>query len=242
MVNKISKKQFTDLLLSDIGDKLVAIIAETTTPTPAKASGTVKILFLAANPNDTVGLRLDEEVREIETKVLLAQKKDQLILVKKGAVRIGDLQFHLNQERPNVVHFSGHGTNEGRIVLEDNSGHARAVPPKALARVFKVLKDNIRCVVLNACFSLDQAEAISQHIDCVVGMSSSIGDKAAIVFSTAFYLGIASERSIKNAFDQGINELMLWDIPEEHIPRLLSRRNTDPSRIFLLASTSPRAL
>lgn len=193
-----------------------------------------KILFLTANPKSVVKLRLDEEVREIEQKVMLAQKKDQIILVNKGAVRIGDLQLYLNQERPTVVHFCGHGTSEGRIVLEDNSGNPRAVPPEALARVFEFLKDNIRCVVLNACFSSEQANAISQHIDCVVGMSSSISDKAAIAFTSAFYLAIASERSVRGAFDQGKTELMLCEIPEEHIPQLFVRRNIDSSEIFLL--------
>ena len=42
-----------------------------------------------------------------------------------------------------------------------------------------------------------------------------VSDKAAIAFSTAFYLALASARSLKNAFDQGINELMLWGIPDE---------------------------
>lgn len=194
----------------------------------------VKILFLAANPRDTVRLRLDEEQRAIEHKILLAQKKDRIVIVNKSAVRVGDLQLYLNQEKPTIVHFSGHGSHEGRIILEDNSGKARPIPPPALARVFEILKDNIRCVVLNACFSHEQARAITQNIDCVIGMSSSISDKAAIAFASAFYLAIASERSIRNAFDQGINELMLWEIPEEHIPQLLTRSGVEPSKIFLL--------
>lgn len=133
-----------------------------------------KILFLAANPKNAVKLRLDEECREIEHKILLAQKKDRLILANKGAVRAGDLQLYLIQEKPDIVHFSSHGTKEGRIILEDKSGNLRPLPPEALTRVFKVLRDNIRCVILNACFSMEQARAISKHIDCVIGMSHKI--------------------------------------------------------------------
>jgi hypothetical protein len=70
-------------------------------------------------------------------------------------------------------------------------------------------------------------------------MSSSISDRTAIAFSTAFYVAIASERSLKNSFEQGINEIMLLGIPEGHIPRLLSRDNVDPSQIYPLASISP---
>lgn len=200
-----------------------------------RKSKIIKILFLAANPKDTVSLRLDEEVREIEHKIMLAQKKDQLLLIKKGAVRASDLQLYLNQERPTIVHFSGHGTDEGRIVLEDIIGNPVTVTSESLARVFKTLKDNVRCIVLNACFSIDQARAINQHVDFVIGMSSSIKDKAAIAFSSAFYLALSSERSIRNAFDQGINEVLLAGFSEEeNTPKLLCRDDIDPSKVFLL--------
>lgn len=200
-----------------------------------RKSKIIKILFLAANPKDTVSLRLDEEVREIEHRIMLAQKKDQFLLIKKGAVRASDLQLYLNQEKPTIVHFSGHGTTEGKIVVEDKMGNSIVVPSKALARVFKTLKDNVRCIVLNACYSVDQAIAINQHVDFVIGMSSSINDKAAIAFSSAFYLALSSGRSIRNAFDQGINEVLLAGFSEEeNNPILLCRDNVDPSKVFLL--------
>jgi len=197
----------------------------------------ITILFLAANPKATVTLRLDEEVREIEHKILLAQKKDELILVKKGAVRASDLQFYLNQVRPTIVHFSGHGTDEGQIVFEDKNGNAFPVSSEALASVFETLKDNVRCIVLNACFSLEQARAINQHIDFVIGMSSGINDEAAIAFSYGFYLGLASERSIENAFKQGINEMKLLGFSgDDNTPKLLCKDNVKPSKVFLLSS------
>lgn len=200
-----------------------------------------KILFLAANPKNTVKLRLDEECREIEHRILLAQMKDRLILVNKGAVRVGDLQLYLNQEKPDIVHFSSHGTKEGRIILEDKSGYPRPIPPEALTRVFKTLRDNIRCVILNACFSMEQARAISKHIDCVIGMSHEIRDVTAITFSSAFYLAIASGRSVQNACEQGVNEIMLAGIPEEYKPKLLVRKNTDPSKVILLKAEAGQA-
>jgi len=89
-------------------------------------------------------------------------------------------------------------------------------------------------VALNACFSSEQAKAIAENIDCVIGMSSAISDEAAINFSTGFYLAIASGRSVQNAFYQGLARLKLEDIPEEHIPRLFVRNNSDPSKIFVV--------
>lgn len=220
---------------SEIEIKLSSTPKMKTRRSPAKKSKIIKILFLAANPKSTVSLRLDEEVREIEHKIMLAQKKDQLILIKKGAVRASDLQLYLNQERPTIVHFSGHGTDEGKIVLEDKMGNPVTVPSEGLARLFETIKDNVRCIVLNACFSLEQASAINKHVDFVIGMSSSIKDEAAIAFSSAFYLGLSSERSIRNAFDQGITELLLLGFSEEeNTPKLLCRDSVDPSHVFLL--------
>jgi hypothetical protein len=236
-VNKVTKKEFANLLVSDIGSKLVNISSDIRNANP-KIGGVVRILFLAANPKDTDSLRLQEEIREIENRIALAQKKHLFELIKEGAVRVDDLQFYLSQESPDIVHFCGHGTEEGQIILEDKNGEAVAVPPKALTRVFKVLKGNIRCVILNACFSYPQAYAISKEIDCVIGMSSSIRDDAAIAFSSAFYLAIASGASVKSSFDQGITQIMLLGIPQENIPQLICRKGINPSKIFILNASS----
>jgi len=221
-LNKIDRKLFVDNLPNLQLKKI------------SKPRFKPKILFLTSNPKRTNPLRLEQEIRDIEQKIALCNIADKIVLVKKGAVRIGDLQYYLNQERPTIVHFSGHGSELGEIVLEDNEGRARTVPPRALARVFRVHKDDIKCVVLNACYSFDQADVIRKHIDFVIGMSTSIGDEAAIAFSSAFYSALASGRSIKNAFDQGINEIMLWGIPEENIPKLLTRDGVNPSKIKLI--------
>jgi hypothetical protein len=232
--NRISKKDFATILVSDVGDKLMRVTENLRKTGAQKPTEPVTILFLSANPKDTDGLRLEEEIREIEQSILRAQKKDRFNLIKKGAVRVSDLQFYLTQDKPAIVHFCGHGNQQGQIILENNIGQAISVPPAALERAFKAIRDNVRCVVLNACFSYAQACAISKHIDCVVGMSSSIQDEAAIAFSSAFYLGIASGASVKVAFDQGITEIMLWSIPNENVPRLICRRGINPAKVFLL--------
>ena len=65
-------------------------------------------------------------------------------------------------------------------------------------------------------------------------MSSAITDKAAISFASAFYLANASGNSVQKAFDRGITEIMLWNIPDEDVPQLLCRDTVDPSKILLL--------
>jgi hypothetical protein len=72
-------------------------------------------------------------------------------------------------------------------------------------------------------------------------MSSSISDEASITFASAFYLALAMEKSVREAFDQGITELALWRIQDEDKPQLIIREGTDPSVVFLLQPKSTEA-
>ncbi len=193
----------------------------------------IKILFVSANPAGTQQLKLDEEAREIEAKIRAAEHRDSLELITKWAVRPDDLLQSLNQHRPHIVHFSGHGSPTEEIVLLDKLGKPKPVSKEALVHLFRALKDNIRVVVLNACFSEPQAEAITGEIDCAIGMMREIGDDAAITFAASFYRAIGFGRSIKEAFDQGIAALHLDGSLEGKTPVLLSGKNTAPDKVFL---------
>ena len=199
-----------------------------------------KILFLAANPDDTDHLALDEECRSIDQKIREADHRDSLELINKWAVRADDLLQYLNQYAPNVIHFSGHGTETSEIVLKDDQGGSKPVSSAALKQLFTALKGNIKLVMLNACYSRSQAEAIVQVIDCAVGMKTEIGDSAAIAFAASFYRAIGFGASVKDAFEQGRTALMLEGIPEEDTPTLLVRKGADPSSLFLLANEKSR--
>lgn len=193
-----------------------------------------KILFLAANPSGTTQLALDEECRQITEKIRAAAHRDSLELITRWAVRPEDLLQHLNEHRPHVVHFSGHGTATEEIVLLDKDKNPKTVPASALKQLFATLKDNIRVVVLNACFSKQQASAITEVVDCAIGMNKAIGDDAAIAFAAAFYHAIGFGRSVKVAFESGKSALMLEGIPEEKTPELLSKTGVDPAAIVLV--------
>lgn len=195
------------------------------------------ILFLAANPAGIHQLRLDDEIREIEVKIRAADYCDTLELISKWAVRPTDLQQALLQHHPHVVHFSGHGNPAGEIILKGSDGKPKPVGKNALKGLFTALKDNIRLVVINACYSKHQAEAIVEAIDCVVGMKAMVSDEAAIAFAAAFYRAIGFGLSVQNAFELGRNELLLNGIAGEDIPELLSREGVDASQIFLVQKT-----
>ncbi len=194
----------------------------------------MKILFLAANPVDVVTrLRIDEEIREIGQKIRMGTLRDQLELVSEWAVRAGDLQAVLLRHQPDIVHFSGHCSPSSGIILEDEAGNRKVVSKKALADLFGILKDNLRVVVLNACYAKDQAQALTSTIDFTIGMNAAIEDRAAIVFAAHFYQSLAFGRSVEEAFKLAVNELSLEGIDLAHVPELLVRdgANAAESRI-----------
>ena len=179
-----------------------------------------RILFLAASPKDMPPLRSDEEMREIREMLQLGRYRDRFRLESAQAVRLKDVGQALFDHHPRVVHFSGHGRTDGSLYLEDGSGCSKPASAAGLAELFKVHKDSIECVIVNACDTLLLAQAISQHIEYVIATQSEIGDTVAINFSTGFYQGLAAGEPVTTAFAQG-RGFALAHAPDEDVAVLL---------------------
>jgi hypothetical protein len=200
----------------------------------------VKVLFFAADPlsrppdGGEPRLLLDEDVREIRSKVRAAEHRDALEFDYHLAARPDDLLQGLNETHPQVVHFSGHGGSQGLLLMDPQDGWAHYVNADALAQLFRAFRGDIHLVVLNACFSLPQAEAVAEVVGCAIGTSGAISDAAAIAFGASVYRAIAFGHSVKTAFDQGCAALALSHPSERDCPRLVARRGVDPGRIVLV--------
>lgn len=212
-------------------------------------NNSLRILFLASNPQDTTRLRLDEEIRTIQERLRASQHAENIQLIPELAVRRADLSDALLRHKPHIVHFSGHGDSEGLLYLEDEHGLKQPVAANAIAGLFKILAENIRCVVLNACYSQEEAQAIGEHIDCVIGMPTTILDPASIAFAGGFYRGLGWGQSIQTAFELGCNEIDLAGIDQITKPVLFHRAGINPGNIFLVTEitetdekTAPKVL
>lgn len=191
------------------------------------------ILVLAANPKGTPPLRLREEVRLLQLGLERSGYRDRFAIEERWAVTAIDMRRALLDDcKPQIVHFSGHGTGsensenelsstkpEG-LIFEDDTGQPKLVSGEALASLFALFSDQVECVVLNACYSAVQAKAIAQHIPYVVGMKQVIGDKAAIEFAIGFYDALLAGRSVEFAHKLGCNAIQMAGIPEHLTPQL----------------------
>jgi hypothetical protein len=205
----------------------------------------VRVLFLAANPAETIRLRLDREIQAIGRALQASGLHDCFELQQSWAVGPAEIQDSLLRYRPDIVHFSGHGEKEG-LVLEPSSGLRQlkientAVPAPAapdsvrsLAELFELARGSIRCVVLNACLSEMQAKALAEHVECTMGMSTFIDDTAAIGFAWAFYHALGQGESVRKAFDLACVQAKLAGSGSNGEPRLFANRSDPEALVFI---------
>jgi hypothetical protein len=93
----------------------------------------------------------------------------------------------------------------------------------------------VKLVVLNACYSEPQAEALAAHVDCVVGMGGWFSDAAARSFAIGFYGGLGERESVAVADDQGCAAIGLEGGAEADRPRLKVRSGVDATQLVLAA-------
>ncbi|MDH5670647.1 MAG: tetratricopeptide repeat protein [Myxococcales bacterium] len=199
-----------------------------------KPSSSATVLFLAANPMESARLAIDREQRDIEKKLHAARYRDSINLKSKWATQADDLQDALLREEPTIVHFSGHGAGAPGIVLHGADGESeQLVSGEALQHLFRSLKGRTRIVILNACYSRVQAEAIVREVDFVIGMEASIDDESARVFSAAFYRGLAFGKSVETAFELGVNAIRLPGLPDDEAPVLLVASGASPDDVLI---------
>ena len=101
-----------------------------------------------------------------------------------------------------------------------------------LKRMFGLFEKDVDCVVLNACYSQQQAQAICSTKTYVVGMNKAIPDEAAIKFAKGFYQGLGEGNDYDFAYENGrvmmssqgnVTTQSSTQSPEARIPELWYR-------------------
>jgi HEAT repeat protein len=200
----------------------------------ARSARTITVLVASANPLDTDRLALDEEVRELTAGLRGTPARDVVDLRTAWAMRPVDLLVELNEHRPAVLHFSGHGMADGRLVFVDTANNAKPVDAAAIASTLATAGDSVRVVVLNACFSSELAVSLTKHVDVAVGMDRPVGDEAARIFARVFYSALGYGHSVGRAFEQGRAALMLEGFDEHDTPQLAVKDGVDPFELTLV--------
>ncbi|MEA5553292.1 alpha/beta hydrolase [Anabaena cylindrica UHCC 0172] len=181
------------------------------------------ILILAANPINTQKLQLEKEAELIRERLQENEIGRQYIVKDEATACIEDLSKYLLQYEPIILHFSGHGNSNGEIILNNRQDQAQVVSIETLAELLSTVGGRIECVVLNACFSLEKADAIAEQVSCVIGMDKEIDDESALRFAGGFYRGLGFGRGYYSAFELGRNEIKILQLPDNQVPHFITR-------------------
>lgn len=211
----------------------------------------LRVLYLTANPEaDDVTethadgsttttsryLRLDREIREVQLTLRGAKYRDLVAVEHRPAATAEDLIDALNDIRPHLVHFSGHGWSGGIVFdngsLEDPQKHP--VEFDLLAQVLQATSTPPRVLVLNACETLDGADLLLPAVPVIIAMSDTIDDTAAIVFARRFYAAIASAQPVGIALAQAQAAMRLTTPDDADLPQVAVRDDIDADSLVLV--------
>jgi len=210
------------------------VVHELRAPKPER----LRVLILgAASEGD---LRVGREQSRISTAVRHALHRDRLELDVRPSATTGDLLDGIGRFRPHVVHFSGH-SNRDLIVFEDdvdepNSGVV--VKAEVFARALAATDEPPLLVLLNACESAPQAEALVDGgtVPFAIGMSDEIDDVDAINYAAQFYASVANGQSIASAHAAGCVALELAGLAGSDLPVLFAAPDADAASVCLVSA------
>lgn len=191
-----------------------------------------QVVYASANPTNTTHLAVKQEAQRIMQGLAKLRLGHAFNFNLQHDVTFNTLDSVLDF-KAEIVHFSGHGTKDGWLILNDDAGKAHTVDPRDVADLFGVLRHNIRLVVLNACYMSAQASQLIKHIDIVVGTTRAVTDDAAIAFAVKFYERLAKRDSVYEAFEVARLLPPLAKLGPSDTPLLLSKLGVSPDRIKL---------
>lgn len=200
----------------------------------------VRVLIVFANPRGTSPLQLGTEDRAIRESIKLSRYRDNISLQTCHASTIHDLRRALLDHEYQIIHISGHGTDTG-LMLEDELGGNSVVPQQALADLFQVYSPPLKCVILNACYSLSQGQLTSLGVPFTVAMEGPISDNAAIEFSRGFYDAIGAGRDIEFAYEEGCRTASLA-APDAHFLSNIFKDTQQSDAGSMITPISPLAI
>jgi hypothetical protein len=176
---------------------------------------------MAAAPDDKIYVNVIKEGTEIQQ--TLDGQRDKFQFIHRLGITKDHFLDDLERYRPDILHFSGHGTEHSSLVFQDGD----ELSSEQLEKTFQSLPFKISVVFLNACYSKHQARSISKYVDYIIGMKKPVSDEAAIIFSSKFYKSLLKNINYKEAFSDAIAYLSYYLESESSIPKLITSHGFD---------------
>ena len=157
------------------------------------------VLFLAATPDGAAPLEVDKECAEVIAAIRGVFGNRAWALLPFTDITLDAWIEKIALYKPDVLHFSGHGTIWGLPVVEGDE-------PLVLEPLVEQIRGSrIRGVVLNACHSGRLARSLVEQtgVSWAIGTSKAVNDAVAVQFARGFYQGLGLGEEPAVAFARG---------------------------------------
>ncbi|KAN0066685.1 hypothetical protein V8E54_015228 [Elaphomyces granulatus] len=171
-----------------------------------------KILLVMANQQLET---LDKELQALQQALKRSKFESSFEVFTARSCAPSDLLHAIGDHNPIILHVCGHGDPNG---LTFDGAEATNVALLDRLFSFATLHGAIG-VILNACYSKNQADAIVEVVEQVIAMDGPLSDDSAIDFTTAFYGALGEGESFPSAFEAAVALLGVAD--DTLHPRLL---------------------
>ena len=197
---------------------------------------TINILFLSAVPTGAPPLELNTEYRKIEDALEDGPNTSRFRIFRHARIQRQELERTLSTFQPHIVHFAGHGTPGGSLLLEAPDGQRWDLDRDTLRTIFRAYAQSVKLAVLNACHSELAANVLREVVPYVLGNAVEVFDSHALTFSQTFYSALFQGESLHKAFRLACKEVEKTDAARALIPQLLTTPSCpDPRNVKPLA-------
>jgi hypothetical protein len=165
----------------------------------------MRVLFVSANPESTMQLQLNDELRRFQHSVSGHRVKMTLL----PAAQPEDIRIALKSKEFDVVHFCGHAEDEG-ILMRNRAGAEVLVEVDELLPLFQE-QSSLQLAVLNACNTGTLADALKDNVGTVIGTTRKLDDRAARTLTKVFYASLARNESVASAYSEAMDAVKRFD-------------------------------
>lgn len=188
-------------------------------PISIPSSRSLLTCFFGASPVDQKRTYIEFEVEEIRKCLGGMQASNGILFESSMASSTQDIVQTIMVQSPDIVHFAGHGNEDGIFVMDENN-KSELLTNDMLEDICLLFSEVVNCVVFTSCFSKHQGEIIKKAIPYVLGTNAKVTSGQATLFSSRFYEALNNGKSIEFSFG--------------YAQMLAINKGYDPSGIFML--------
>ena len=164
----------------------------------------ITILFIGANYNNQKVIRTEKEFRKIKETISHLPYKNLINVVESFATKRHEITTKIIENKPQIIHFSGHGSLNTGPLFEDDGEIINALDLQIdLVDKLKKYADFVKVIIFNVCESSIIADKTSKFIDFTIGTDETTDDDCAIAFAKGFYKNWGNKDEIRNSISTG---------------------------------------